>query len=97
MNFQKNEISKHSWDEDHTFNLDEKIVPDRESTSTPRKIKETIHSLKKPNHFNKISYMLLSTSCLKILNNKTKCKFGTFAFPKLHINNTSVTRPIKGS
>ena len=53
MNFQKNKISKHSWDEDHTFNLDEKNVPDRESTSTPRKIKETIHSLKKPNHFKK--------------------------------------------
>ena len=64
MNFQKNEISKHSWDEDHTFNLDEKNVPDRESTSTPRKIKEIMQSLKKPNHFNKISNMLPSTSCL---------------------------------
>ena len=65
---EKNEISKHSWDEDHTFNLDEKNVVDRESRSTPRKIKETIHSLKNPNHFNKISHMLPSTS-LVVLHN----------------------------
>ena len=31
---------------------------DRESRLNPRKIKETIHSLKNPNHINKISYML---------------------------------------
>ena len=31
---------------------------DRESRLIPRKIKETIYSLKNPNHINKISYML---------------------------------------
>ena len=31
---------------------------DRESRLSPRKIKETIYSLKNPNHINKISYML---------------------------------------
>ena len=30
----------------------------RESELIPKKIKETLHSLKKPNQFNKISYML---------------------------------------
>ena len=43
---------------DHNFNWDQKKVVDRESRLTPRKIKETIHSLKNPNHINKISYML---------------------------------------
>ena len=31
---------------------------ERESRLIPRKVKETIHSLKNPNHGNKISYML---------------------------------------
>ena len=35
-----------------------KKVIDRESRFISRKIKETIHSLKNPNHTNKISYML---------------------------------------
>ena len=38
--------------------LDDKKVIDWESRLIPRKIKETINSLKNPNHSNKISYML---------------------------------------
>ena len=54
----KNEIAKHCWEADHNFNWDQKKVIDRESRLIPWKIKETIHSLKNPNHINKISYML---------------------------------------
>ena len=54
----KNEIAKHCWEADHNFNWNQKKVLDRESRLIPRKIKETIHSLKNPNHINKISYML---------------------------------------
>ena len=54
----KNEIAKYCWEADHNFNWDQKKVIDRESRLIPRKIKETIHSLKNPNHINKISYML---------------------------------------
>ena len=54
----KNEIAKHCWEADHNFNWDQKKVVDMESRLIPRKIKETIHSLKNPNHINKISYML---------------------------------------
>ena len=54
----KNEIAKHCWEADHNFSWDQKKVVDRESRLIPRKIKETIHSLKNPNHINKISYML---------------------------------------
>ena len=43
----KNEIAKHCWEADHNFNWDQRLIP--------RKIKETIHSLKNPNHINKIS------------------------------------------
>ena len=49
---------KHCWEADHNFNWDQKKVVDRESRLIPRKIKETIHSLKNSNHINKISYML---------------------------------------
>ena len=48
----------HCWEADHNFNWDQKEVIDRESRLIPRKIKETIHSLKNPNHINNISYML---------------------------------------
>ena len=48
----KNEITKHCWEADHNFNWDQKKVIDRESWLIPRKIKETIHSLKNPNHIN---------------------------------------------
>ena len=54
----KNEIAKQLWETDHNFNWDQKKVIDRESKLILRKIKETIHSLKNPNHINKISYML---------------------------------------
>ena len=55
----KNEIAKHCWETDHNFNWDQKKVIDRESRLIPRKIKETIQSLKNPNHINKNSYMLI--------------------------------------
>ena len=54
----ENEIPKHCWEADYNFSWDQKKVIDRESRLIPRKIKETIHSLKNPNHINKISYML---------------------------------------
>ena len=54
----ENELAKHCWEADHNFNWDQKKVIDTESRIIPRKIKETIHSLKNPNHVNKISYML---------------------------------------
>ena len=54
----KKEIAKHCWEADHNFSCDQKKVIDRESRLIPRKIKETIRSLKNPNHINKISYML---------------------------------------
>ena len=47
------EIAKHCWEADHNFNWDQKKVIDRESRLIPRKIKETIHSLKNPNGINK--------------------------------------------
>ena len=46
------------WEADHNLNWDQKKVIDRESRLISRKIKETIHSLKNPNHINKISNML---------------------------------------
>ena len=58
-NCDKNEIAKHYWEADHNFKWNQKKVIDRESRLIPRKIKETIHSLKNPNQINKISYMLL--------------------------------------
>ena len=57
-NCDKNEIAKHCWEADHNFNWDQKKVIDRESKLIFREIKETIHSLKNPNHINKILYML---------------------------------------
>ena len=54
----KNEIAKHCWEANHTFNWDQKKVIDRESKLIPRKSKETSHSLKNPNPINKISYIL---------------------------------------
>ena len=46
----KNEIAKHCWEADHNFNWDQKKVIDRESRLIPRKIKETMHSLKNPKY-----------------------------------------------
>ena len=56
--YDKNEIDKHCWEADHNFSWDQKKGIDRESSLIPRKIKETINSLKNPNHINKISYIL---------------------------------------
>ena len=55
---EKNEIAKHCGEADHNFSWYQKKVVDRESRLIPRKIKETIRSLKNPNHINNISYML---------------------------------------
>ena len=55
---EKNEIAKHCWEADPTFNWDQKKVIDRENRLIPRKIKETIYSLKNPNQIKNISYML---------------------------------------
>ena len=49
---------QNTWEADYNFSWDQKKVVDRESRLIPRKIKETIHSLKNPNHINKISNML---------------------------------------
>ena len=49
---------ENTWQEDRNFSWDQKKVIDRECRLIPRKIKEIIHSLKHPNHINKISYML---------------------------------------
>ena len=51
------EIAKHCREVDHNFSCDRKKVVDRKNILIPRKIKETIHSLKNLNHINKISYM----------------------------------------
>ena len=56
--YDKNEIAKHCWEADHNFGWDQKKVIDRESRLIPRKIKETIHSLKNPNQIKKISYTI---------------------------------------
>ena len=55
---EKNETAKPCWEGDHSFVWDQKKVVDRESRLIPTKIKETIHTLKNPNHINKISYLL---------------------------------------
>ena len=53
----KNEIAKHCWEVDHNVSWEQKKVVDRESRLISEKIKETIHSLKNPNHI-KIPYIL---------------------------------------
>ena len=54
----KNEIAKLCSEADHNFNWDQEKAIDRESRLVPKKIKEAIHSLKNPNHINRICYML---------------------------------------
>ena len=56
--YDKNETAKHCWEGDHNFYWDQMKVDDRAIRLIPRKIKETIHSLKNPNHINKIFFML---------------------------------------
>ena len=57
-NCDKNEISKQCGEADHNFSWDQKKVIDRESRLVPKKSKETIPSLKNPNHIKKIFCML---------------------------------------
>ena len=45
-------------EEEEIFGWDQTKVVDKESRLFSRKIKEAIHSLKNPNHINKISCML---------------------------------------
>ena len=54
---EKNETAKYCRKTDHNFSWSQKRVVDRESRSIPRKIKETIHSLKNTYHINTILYM----------------------------------------
>ena len=49
----KNEIANHYWEANHNFSWDQKKVIVRESRLIPRKIKETILSLKNPHDINK--------------------------------------------
>ena len=44
----KNGIAKHFWEANHNINWDQKKVVDRKGRLIPRKIKQTIHSLKNP-------------------------------------------------
>ena len=44
----KNGIAKHCWEANHNINWDQKKVVDRKGRLIPRKIKQTIHSLKNP-------------------------------------------------
>lgn len=52
------EIVYISFYADHNFSWNQEKVVDTENSLIPRKIKETIHSLKNSNHINNISYML---------------------------------------
>ena len=58
----KNEIAKHCWEADHNFSWDQKKVIGSESRYIPRKLKETIYSLKNTNHINKFPTCLLKYS-----------------------------------
>ena len=51
----ENETAKHCWETGNKFSWDQENVLDREIRFIPRKIKETIHSLKNSNYINKIS------------------------------------------
>ena len=54
----KNEIAKNYWEGNRNFSWNQKKLINRGSWFIPRKIRAAIHSLKSPNHINKISYML---------------------------------------
>lgn len=55
---EKTETAKHFWEADNNFKWDQTKVVDRESMLILRNTKESIYSLKNPNHINKISQML---------------------------------------
>ena len=90
----KNETAKHCWEADHNFSWDQKKVVDMESRLIPRKVKETIHYLKNPNHINKISHtfpaiwlpnlrQFLDTylcGIRRILTNQADATFGSQSF-----------------
>ena len=57
-NYKKNKTEIDCWEADHNFSWDRKKSVDRENNLIPRRIRETIHGLKNPNHINKIFYML---------------------------------------
>ena len=56
--FYKNETLKYCWEADRNISWDRKKFINKKIRLFSQKIKETIHSLKNPNHINKISYML---------------------------------------
>ena len=58
-NCEKNEIAQHCCEVDYKFSWDQKKVVDGGSRLIPRKIKETIRSLKNPNNINKFSTCFL--------------------------------------
>ena len=57
--FEKDKTAKNCWEADHNFRWGQKKVDDRESRFIPRKIKETIHSMKNPTYINEIPYHFL--------------------------------------
>ena len=63
-NYEKNKTEIDCWEADHNFSWDRKKSVDRENNLIPRKIKETIHVLKNPNHINKIFYMVSGNDSL---------------------------------
>ena len=54
----KNEIVDYGLKNDHRFNFEGKSVIDCETNTVPRKVKETIHSIKDKNHINSIFHTL---------------------------------------
>ena len=62
VNAKRMKRPKHFWEVDGNFSCDQKKVVDMESKLIPRKIKETIYSLKNPNNIKKISHILAMAS-----------------------------------
>ena len=58
MYFKKDKIAKNCWDADHNFSWDQKKVVDQESRLIPRKIKETLHSLRNSNDTSNFFFMV---------------------------------------
>ena len=55
-------LPKHVWEVGCNFSCDQKKIVDMESKVIPRKIKETIYSLKNPNNIKRISHILAMAS-----------------------------------
>ena len=62
VNAKRMKLPKHFWEVNGNFSCDQKKVVDMESKLIPRKIKETIYSLKNPNNIKKISHILAMAS-----------------------------------